>query len=213
MKLKCDLNEEDWERIVPLWEDLIATVDEEEIYIGDEEDDEEDGEKSVLTISSNSCLASKKQLRLDHALQASGFSKEDAERKRELAYFEPIEKTCNAVLEEETNDGDDDDHNNSKSNLDDGEYDGEISDKEDDDEEEEKVEVYRQDDDERSTSNFSTMSRAESYAIAKAKASERVRRQMADMKKAKKTRGAFKKKNSNKTFVKGVRGFKDDFMS
>lgn len=213
MKLKCDLNEEDWERIVPLWEDLIAAVDEEEIYIGDEEDDEQDGEKSVLTISSNSCLASKKQLRLDHALQASGFSKEDAERKRELAYFEPIEKTCNAVLEEETNDGDDDDHNDSKSNLDDGEYDGEISDKEDDDEEEEKVEVYRQDDDERSTSNFSTMSRAESYAIAKAKASERVRRQMADMKKAKKTKGAFKKKNSNKTFVKGVRGFKDDFMS
>lgn len=215
-KMKCDMNEEDWERVIPLWEDLIAAVDEDEVYIGDEEDDEQDGEKSVLSISSNSCLASKKQLRLDHALQASGFSQEDAARKSELAYFEPIAKTCNVVQEEE-NDADDDSGNKQNDgddnlNQEEDEYDGEISDKEDDEPEEE-VQVYRQDDDERSTSNFSTISRAESYAIAKAKAGERVRRQLADMKKAKKKKGAFKKKNTNKTFVKGVRGFKDDFMS
>ncbi len=216
-KLKCDMNEEDWERLVPVWGDLIANVDEEEVYIGggDEDDDEQDGDKSVLTISSNSCLASTKQLRLDHALQASGFSTEDAQRKSELAYFEPIEKSCNVVQEEESGDDaiNEDGQNSTADKLkSEGDaYDGEISDKEDDDQEEE-VQFYREEEDERSTSNFSTISRAESYAIAKAKAADRVRRQLADMKRAKKTRGAFKKKNSNKTYVKGKRGFKDDFM-
>ena len=95
------MNKGDWERLAPVWEDFIATVDE-EVYIGDEED-EQDGEKSVLTVFSNSYLASKKQLHLDQALQASGFSKEDAARKSEVAYFEPIEKMC-GVLQEEIDD-------------------------------------------------------------------------------------------------------------
>jgi len=211
-KLRCIMNEEDWEHLVPVWEDLIANVDEDEIYIGAEEDDDQDGEKSVLSISSNSCLASKKQLRLDKELQASGFSKDDAARNVELAYFEPLAKTFGAVQEEESDDDDEGDQigEKAKANEQDDEYDGEISDKEDDDEQEEEVHVYRQDDDEKSTtSQFSTMSRAESYAINEQKARERVRRHLADRKKAKNTRGAFKAKNSNKTFVKGKRGFQD----
>jgi|EP00979_Chaetoceros_neogracilis_P005693 RIO kinase 2 len=210
MKLRCNLNEEDWERMVPRWDELIANVDEEAVYIGGEEDDEGDGEKSVLSVSSNASLAPKKQIRLDHALQASGFSKEDAARKSELQYFAPIEKTCGVLQEEEDSQGDDGDCNSSDENQDkqEDEYDGEISDKEDDEPEEE-VQVYRQDDDERSTSNFSTVSRAESYAIAKVKASERVRRQLAEMKKSGKNNGTIRKKNSNKSFNKGKRGFQD----
>ena len=215
MKLRCNVNEEDWERLVPKWEDLIANVDEEEVFIGAEEDDQGDGEKSVLSVSSNSSLAPKKQIRLDRALQASGFSKEDSARKTELQYYAPItpiEKTCGVLQEEEDSQDDDDDNSNAgdanqEQPVDD--YDGEISDKEDDDEPEEEVLVYRQDDDEKSTSNFSVISRAESYSIAKAKASDRVRRQLLDMKKANKNKGAFRKKNSNKTFVKGKRGFQD----
>jgi hypothetical protein len=219
MRLKMNMNEEDWERIVPEWEDLIANVDEEEIYIPNDDDDA-DGEKSVLSmasnlsISSNSCLASKKQLRLDQQLQASGFSKEDSERKKDLHYYEPVGGVLHEdeeFKEDENNsdeDGDNDDGNGDKVE----EYDGEISDKEDDDDEEE-VQVYRQrdhDDDNRSTtSNFSTLSRAESYAIAENKARERVRRHIAEMKKNKGKHNAYKKKNSNKTYEKGKRGFKD----
>jgi len=215
MRLKMEMNEEDWERIVPEWEDLIANVDEEEIYIPNEndDDDEADGEKSVLSISSNSCLASKKQLRLDQQLQASGFSKEDSERKRDLQYYEPV----GGVLREDEEfkddkDGDDDDNDNDNDGDKVEEYDGEISDKEDDDEEDE-VQVYRQrdhdDDNKSTTSNFSTLSRAESYAIAENKARERVRRHIAEMKRNKGKHNAYKKKNSNKTFEKGKRGFKD----
>lgn len=209
MKLRCDMNEEDWERLVPVWENLIANVEEEEVYLQNDLDDELDCENSVLTISSNSCLASKKQLRLDQALQASGFSKEDSARRSDLQYYQPLEKTCGVVREEEeVENANGIEHQDVKKEI--GDYDGEISDKEDDDEGENEVHVYRQDgDDECSTSNFSAVSRAESYAVAEAKARERVRRHLQEMKKMKGKKGAFKKKNSNKTFVKGKRGFQD----
>lgn len=206
MKLRCDMNEEDWERLVPVWDDLIANVDEDEVEIPMDEDG--DGEKSVLTVTSNSSLAPSKQLRLDRALQASGFSKEDSARKSELQYYTPIEKSCDVLVEEEQDEDENEGSDNEGDKKEEEEYDGEISDKEDDDSVGE-VQVFHADDDERSTSNFSTISRAESYAMAKAKASERVRLQLAAMKKASKTKGAFRKKNSNKTFVKGKRGFQD----
>jgi RIO kinase 2 len=222
MKLRCNLNEEDWERLVPIWEDLIANVNDDNLHIEIEEndqEDDEDGEKSVLTISSNSSLVPKKQLRLDQVLQASGFSKEDAARKSELLYYEPIERKCGVLLEDDEDDEKEEDADKEGKDViieqqqqpENDDYDGEISDKEDDDDDQqEDVHVYTHDDnDDRSTSHFSTVSRAESYALAKARASERVRRQLAEMKKASKTRGAFRKKNSNKTFVKGKRGVQD----
>lgn len=222
MKLRCNLNEEDWERLVPIWEDLIANVNDDNLHVEIEEndqEDDEDGEKSVLTISSNSSLVPKKQLRLDQVLQASGFSKEDAARKSELLYYEPIERKCGVLLEDDEDDEKEEDADKEGKDViieqqqqpENDDYDGEISDKEDDDDDQqEDVHVYTHDDnDDRSTSHFSTVSRAESYALAKARASERVRRQLAEMKKASKTRGAFRKKNSNKTFVKGKRGVQD----
>jgi RIO-like serine/threonine protein kinase fused to N-terminal HTH domain len=223
MKLKCNLNEEDWERLVPIWEDLIANINEDnghiEIEGNGQEEEDEDGEKSVLTISSNSSLVPKKQLRLDQVLQASGFSKDDAARKSELLYYEPIERKCGVLLEDDEDDEKEEDTGTGNEEKDiiqeqkpeNDDYDGEISDKEDDYEDQlEDVHVYTHDDnDDRSTSHFSTISRAESYALAKARASERVRRQLAEMKKASKTKGAFRKKNSNKTFVKGKRGVHD----
>ncbi len=211
MKLRCEMNEEDWERLVPVWEDLIANVEEEEITIHNEHDDDVlDCEKSVLTISSNSCLASKKQLRLDQALQASGFSEEDSARRSDLHYYQPVEKSCNVVREEEEADhfSESKQQHSTTEDVQD-EYDGEISDKEDDELDNE-VHVYRQHgDDECSASVFSTVSRAESYAMAEGKARERVRRHIQEMKKVKGRKGAFKKKNSNKTFIKGKRGFQD----
>lgn len=211
MKLRINFNEEDWEKLVPVWDELIANVDETEVHLENENYDyeEKDGEKSVLSISSNSCLASKKQLRLDKELQASGFSKEDASRKNELSYYESLSSMkCDVVQEEEDSDSD---NNNSSdaNNKDDDDYDGEISDKDEDESEEQEVRIYHQQNDDISVGNVSTISRAESYAIAESKARERVRKHLLEMKKSKSRQGAYKSKNSNKTYIKGKRGFKD----
>ena len=231
-KMRMDLNDGDWDDIVPVWEDLIENVNEDDIQFDTEvtEDDEtiRDGDKSVLTISSNSCLASKQQLRLDKDLQASGFSQNDAMRPNELHYFEenPTHGIDTVPEDEELRVDQEED---AKSNSDDKEqhkeepddYDGEISDKEDDDDSNDKgeVRVYRDRDvnikdakkqsDDISISNFSTVSRALSYAEAEAIAKERVRRHFNDAKKAKMRKGAYKNRNNNKSFDKGKRGFQD----
>jgi len=221
-KLRIDMNEEDWEQIVPIWDDLIENVDESEVQIGtniDEDELNEDGDKSVLTISSNSCLASKKQLRLDHALQASGFSKGDSMRANELHYFKSKPQDNAELLEEENEDEKSDDGDKSDTGAENAEgddYDGEISDKEDDDDEDDnaaqgQVRVYRDcPDDEQSMANFSTVS-TRTYAEAEAIAKERVRRHFTEQKKSQMRKGAYKSRNKNKTFDKGKRGFQDFF--
>lgn len=172
--------------------------------------EEKDGEKSVLSISSNSCLASKKQLRLDKELQASGFSKEDAARKNELSYYESLSAMKCDVVQEEDDLQSENDEGWDEDGQDANEYDGEISDKEDEENEEHDVHVYhRHQNDDCSVGDFSTLSRAESYAIAESKARERVRKHILEMKKSKSRQGAYKSKNSNKTYNKGKRGFKD----
>lgn len=216
MKLGCLMNEEDWEQLIPAWDDLIANVNEDEIDIDDglcnDEDDEESklGSDSVLSISSNSCLASKKQLRLDHALKASGFSREDAERGVELHYFKDSDGGI-VPVDEEDEEGGSSEENNGESEEKVEEYDGEISDKEDDDDDElGEVRVFRQNDDDNvSTAAFSTTSTVMTNAQAEAIAKVRVQRHLQEMKRGKARKQAFRRKNSNKTFVKGKRVFQD----
>lgn len=220
-KLRIDMNEEDWEKIIPTWEDLIENVDEDNIEIEADFDEDNmtlDGEKSVLTISSNSCLASKKQLRLDKELQASGFSTKDSTRASELHYFESKPDIEPVNEEEEVDDEDGNDNVEEKDENQIEEYDGEISDKEDDDSVAGKGEVQvftekADNDDAKSIiSHFSTVSRAQSYAQAEAIAKERVRRHLNDQKKAKMRKGAYRTRNSNKSFDKGKRGFQDFYL-
>jgi len=220
-KLKMDLGEGDWETLVPVWDDLIANVNEDEVAIDTnfEVDDCEtvDGEKSVITVSSNSCIASKKQLRLDKELQASGFSKNDSMRASELHYFETKPEVGIEPVQEE------EEENEGVASIQDGIdnvndqdfYDGTISDNEEDDDSvnvQGEVRVYRdviKNEDDQSIANFSTISRAQSYAEAEAIARERVRRHFNEQKKAKMRKGAYRSRNSNKSFNKGKRGFQD----
>jgi hypothetical protein len=144
------MNEEDWEKIVPLWEDLIAHVGDEDDHvqidtnIGEGDDNmTQDGNQSLLSISSNSCIASKKQLRLDKELHASEFSQKDAARANELHYFEakpdiePVQEEEEGE-EEKSNVGENENvGNNGKdkekdTNNEPDEYNGAISDEEDD---------------------------------------------------------------------------------
>jgi RIO kinase 2 len=229
-KLRMNLNEEDWEQIIPSWEDLIENVDEEDIQIDTDNIDGEGDDnltlggesKSVLSISSNSCLANRKQLRLDKELQASGFSTKDSMRANELHYYETKPNIEPVQEEEETGpehgdneEGDEDEGTkDKKNNEDEDDYDGAISDKEDDDSVGE-IQVYREkmrNDDEQSLSNFSTVSRAQSYAEAEIKAREKVRRHLNERKKLKMRKGAYRSKNNNKSFDKGKRGFQDFTM-
>ena len=220
-KLKMDLGEGDWETLVPVWDDLIANVNEDEVAIDTnfEVDDCEtvDGEKSVITVSSNSCIASKKQLRLDKELQASGFSKNDSMRASELHYFETKPEVGIEPVQEE------EEENEGVASIQDGIdnvndqdfYDGTISDNDEDDDSvnvQGEVRVYRdviKNEDDQSIANFSTISRAQSYAEAEAIARERVRRHFNEQKKAKMRKGAYRSRNSNKSFNKGKRGFQD----
>lgn len=212
MKLGIMMNEEDWEELIPVWEDLIANINEDEIEIDDECDDEESkvGGDSVLSISSNSCLASKKQLRLDHALKASGFTKQDADRGVELHYYKDSSGGIVPVDEEDEEEGENSEENGADERKE--EYDGEISDKEDDDEDElGEVRVFRQndDDDNVSTAAFSTTSTVMTHTQAEAVAKVRVQRHLQEMKRGKMKNQAFRRKNNNKTFVKGKRVFQD----
>ena len=60
---------------------------------------------------------------------------------------------------------------------------------------------------------LSLSSKVRSYAHSQAeeKARERVRKHLEEQKRAKLRKGAFRKGNKNKTFVKGKRVFKDDY--
>ena len=218
-KLRIDMNEDDWAEIIPIWEDLIENVDEDNIQIEADFDDDDDmtNDGSVLTISSNSCLASKRQLRLDKELQASGFSKNDAIRATELHYFENKPNIEIVHEEEELEAENENDNAEEKDEKQIEEYDGEISDKEDDNsitgQGEVQVQVFteKEDNDDAKSiiSHFSTVSRAQSYAQAEAIARERVRRHFNEQKKAKMRKGAYRSRNSNKSFDKGKRGFQD----
>lgn len=216
-KLRIDMDEDDWAEIIPIWEDLIENVDEDNIQIEAEFDDDDDmtNDGSVLTISSNSCLASRRQLRLDKELQASGFSKNDAMRATELHYFENKPNIEPVQEEEDPEDENEKDNTEEKDENQIEEYDGEISDKEDDDsitgQGEVQVFTEKEDNDDAKSiiSHFSTVSRAQSYAQAEAIARERVRRHFNEQKKAKMRKGAYRSRNSNKSFDKGKRGFQD----
>jgi hypothetical protein len=232
-KLKCDLNEDDWKDIVPKWEDLIINVDSEEQIVidgGDEIDGEDGEEKSVLTVTSKNSIIPMKQLRLDVELQASGFSKEDAERDGELHYFggssdfvNPSNGIIDAVEEEEEEEEEEDNEESSivdegddndvvNTNIDKEEYDGVISDSDDDRDSVQNVDVYQGDlvnNDSYSVSGFSTLSLAQRNEQAEEMARLRVRRHLEEQKRNKTKRQAFRSRNSNKTFVKGKRVFQD----
>ena len=156
-----------------------------------------------LLVEGESTIASKAQVRLDQELQASGFSEQDASRNLELHYYE-TQQSLAAVLDEDSEDEDEEKNDEEIVNEMDSEHDDEMDSAEELHSDLTSI-PCNQDNGEVDTSILEAQSRA----IAEEKARARVRRQIEDQKKRNGKKGAFRPRNSNKTFVKGKRVMND----
>jgi len=221
-KLRCFVDGEgtidgaNFTGIMPSWDELIAESGEEVEVPGDGADD--------VT------LVSKAQLRLDEELKASGYSEDDAARDSELAYFQ-AHQTLNRDLDDVDEEDDSEDEENVieendnvvATNIDEKEVD-----KKPDGDGKEAPELIDMDefhieskssnhDDSASVAGgvsiggMSRMSRTSqlSHAEVEQMARERVRRHLEDRKRASGKKGAFKSRNTNKSYSKGKRVMND----
>lgn len=213
-KLKCHVEgETDDERfggIMPPWEELIANSNQ------DDAEDSGEGNDDVT-------LVSKAQLRLDEELKASGYSEEDAARDSELMYYQAHQlsrRGLDDVNEEGSDeDGCDDDSEHELNGEEDDAFDTGANPVEDDQAPElldmDKVHINHDIADDGASfaggvsisgmSRMSQLSHAEVEHIAR----ERVRKHLEDRKRASGRKGAFKTRNSNKSYVKGKRVMND----
>jgi RIO kinase 2 len=152
------------------------------------------------------CLASRAQLRLDQELKASGYSQQDSNRDTELYYYyNPSEKPSiedRAVEEDQDDDKDDGSDEVKPENWNDDEDDGSIE-SHDDGEEEEVGSIVTMS--ALPPGQLADMTRQQLQETAR----ERVKLQLETEKKKGRQRGAFRKRNSNKTYLKGKRVFTD----
>jgi RIO kinase 2 len=221
-KLRCYVEGEDggpnFSGIMPSWDELLAGSG------GDEADNPGVG-------ADDETLVSKAQLRLDEELKASGYSKEDAARDSELAYYEAHQRlnrnleVVDDVDEERSEDEEDstNEHHDENSNAEPASDEEELTGNSDNNEQ--APELIDMDDFHAQTGknryddgasfaggvSIGGMSRISqlSYAEAEQRARERVRRHLDDRKKASSKKGAFKTRNSNKSYAKGKRVMND----
>ena len=215
-KLRCFVEGEENEfgGIMPTWEELVA--DEKNDALGGTG---EDGGDDVT-------LVSKAQLRLDEELKASGYTEEDATRDTELAYFDAHQNMNRRGLDDvDEEESEDDDEASDVNNVDDEEKIESIeetpSDNEGDDFAPELLDMdnfdlqskgaYTKDDvDGASFAGMSLGGMSQlSYAEAEQRARERVRRHLEENKRKSGRKGAFKSRNSNKSYSKGKRVMND----
>jgi RIO kinase 2 len=149
------------------------------------------------------CLASKAQLRLDQDLKASGYSKQNADRDMELYYYyNPTTTTKNNSDSQEQEEGDEEQEQQQEEEI-------ENNDEDDNDS------IESQEDDEVTLSNVSTMILPPGQLTdltrqqLQEQARLRVQQQLEAQKKKGRQRGAFRKRNSNKSYLKGKRVFTD----
>jgi RIO kinase 2 len=150
------------------------------------------------------CLASKAQLRLDQELKASGYSEDDANRDSELYYYYNSRSSKSDEESEEDEDGDEDNDSN-----------GDHDEKSKDNDMESMAEQSRSGFSLRSgvtnssrllmNTPVANLTREQLHEQAK----ERVRQQLEAQKKKGRQRGAFRKRNSNKSYLKGKRVYEN----
>merc|ERR1712166_1303625 len=223
-KLQFQIPESELESLCLSWESVSKVLEEqkqqeyEQINIDNDDDGASiGGETTVSTTSTCLTSVSKAQLRLDVQMQASGYSTENAKRKMDLKYFSnQIKEETNEEDDDDEDDDDDecndDDDKNSDSadkfnNADDGNDDG-LSIKSHDDE---NVSISPS---MISTSNMSIMTTSQLANLTRAQLEQqarlRVQLHLDKQKKINRQRGAFRKRNTNKTYIKGKRVYDDD---
>lgn len=177
------------------------------------DDDAYDDDESEVLDTDSVCLASQQQLRLDQQLKASGYSQEDSNRDNELYYYYSESQkaaAANQTIEENGGEDDDEDSENDEDGVE-HEGDGPIGEKDasnDDD-------GYSLDsmEDRSVMTNRSAFLDGELANLSRdqlqEKARQRVKQQLEMQKKKGRQRGAFRKRNSNKTYLKGKRVYQD----
>lgn len=147
------------------------------------------------------CLASEAQLRLDQELKASGYSEEDANRDSELYYY------YNEAGDEEEKDervGSESDHEDEEEEKDDEANDNENT---------TDLDLFAAPSVSGATSSQLLVAPGQLADLTRQQlqeqAKERVRLQLESQKKKGRQRGAFRKRNSNKTYLKGKRVYEN----
>ena len=218
-KLQFQIPESELESLCLSWESVSKVLEEqkqqeyEQINIDNDDDGASiGGETTVSTTSTCLTSVSKAQLRLDVQMQASGYSTENAKRKMDLKYFSnQIKEETNEEDDDDEDDDDDDDKNSDSAdkfnNADDDNDDG-LSIKSHDDE---NVSISPS---MISTSNMSIMTTSQLANLTRAQLEQqarlRVQLHLDKQKKINRQRGAFRKRNTNKTYIKGKRVYDDD---
>jgi len=198
-KLKLSPPEDQtWDDLVPSFEDVISTNAE------TKPDDD-----------STTLLASKAQLRIDQELQASGYSVEDSQRQLQFYYHSKLNDS--EALQEETNleaeENEEESENGQNSNsVQSQAEEGDVanyceplaSPNEGDD-----YSLSSEEPTEQQNIVLNDQRSVLDYVVAEERARERVQKFLMDQKKKKQQQGAYRSKNSNKTFVKGKRMHKE----
>ena len=213
-KLKCHVEGESEESrfggIMPSWEELIANSNQ------DDAEDAGDGSDDVT-------LVSKAQLRLDEDLKASGYSEEDAARDSELMYYQAQQRS-NRGLDDVNEEESDEDSSDEECDNEEEEGGGDTFDADVNpviEENDQTPELLDLDDFHISQKNsnpddgasfaggvsisgMSRMSRMSQLSHAEVEhiARERVKKHLEDRKRASGRKGAFKSRNSNKSYSK-----------
>lgn len=197
-KLHFQIPESDQGNLFLTWDSIQSEIQEQNdaTAIVEDNNPEVDDSESV-------CLASKAQLRLDQELKASGYSQQDSNRDMELYYYyNPSEKQDDGqrerVDEEENTDG--------------SEEEGEEGDSPENGVDD-NCSIESQEEEVGSVMTQSALPPGQLTDLSRQqlqdKARERVKQQLDTQKKKGKQRGAFRKSNSNKTYLKGKRIYTD----
>jgi RIO kinase 2 len=194
-KLQFTIPESELETLFLTWDSVLGVLENQQQSSNIMNDI--DAEIDIVEDSESVCLASKAQLRLDEQLKASGYTDVNAGFESELQYYS--------------------DGNDSKENSEDGDANGENSDSAD---------CNGPDDDERSrewnddnislSMNSAALNIYEPSELAnlsrlqlQEQARVRVQLQLESQKKKNRQSGAFRKRNSNKSYSKGKRVYSD----
>lgn len=222
-KLQFQIPESELESLCLSWESVSKVLEEqkqqeyEQINIDNDDDGASiGGETTVSTTSTCLTSVSKAQLRLDVQMQASGYSTENAKRKMDLKYF-------SNQIKEETNEEDDESNEDDDESNDDDDKNIDSADKfnNDDDDNDDGLSIKSHDDENVSispsmisTSNMSIMTTSQLANLTRAQLEQqarlRVQLHLDKQKKINRQRGAFRKRNTNKTYIKGKRVYDDD---
>lgn len=229
-KLQFCIPESERANLFLTWESVQGVLEEERqeqkvnalggIRTADQTMEDDDG---GVDSSQSVCLASKAQLRLDQALKASGYSDADTNRDMELHYYYTHESRNSETVGKSNTEDSNTDTIFEPQDLDTTTNDGDGLDDDDDDEGDDgSIESNEEDGREEEASVSPSIARDASILALPAgqltgmtrqqlqeQARERVQQQLDVDKKKNRQRGAFRKRNSNKSYIKGKRVFND----